>query len=179
MSSNVASWGAESRLVHVTLPPGATDTCGGLNLMSFMSTAMARGALDAAAGPARASPVTVIVPFIAAGWTSQWNGNVPGVGSVTVALVPGKRPPSAPGGTTPVENDPSSAVNVWGLPPTLANRIVEPAATVSSVGSNRSDSLVRNPPGSMPSTRWTGEALAGFGCTTTMPFIFAGLMRQK
>ena len=59
-----------------------------------------------------------------------WNAYVPGLVTVNVALVPAKRPPSAPGGTTPVSKVPSSAVMVWGLPPTLANRIVDPAGAV-------------------------------------------------
>ena len=93
-------------------------------------------------GPAGAAPVTVRVPVIACGCTSQWNLNVPGSLRVMDAFVPAKRPASAPGMTIPVSNEPSSAVSEWGLPPTLANWSVEPAFTVSVSGTNRRRSPV-------------------------------------
>src|SRR5438270_2885369 len=161
---------------HVTLPPGATETSGGLKAKSTTSTDAAVAAADGGAGPSVAVPVTVSVPVIAWGWTSQWNLNVPGFFRVNVALVPAKRPPSAPGGTTPASKEPSSAVNVCGLPPTLANRIVDPACAVSVLGRNRRVSPSRA--GSRASTRLVAAGWAP-GLTTMIPFIFDGLMRQK
>ena len=94
-----------------------------------------------------------------------------------MALDPAKRPPSGPGWMMPVLKDLSSALNEWGLPPTLATSNVVPAATSSLGVSKRSDSpsmLV----GSIVWTRTTGDGVP-VGVTTTMPFIFTGLMRQK
>src|SRR5205807_2707552 len=82
--------------------------------------------------------------------------NVPGLLIVTLTLVPANRPPSGPGGTTPLSNEPSSAVNVWGLPPTLANRIAEPVVVCSCAGSKRRASPGRA--GSKASARCTGAA---------------------
>src|SRR5438309_10630917 len=175
-SSNDAVCSTSPVLCHVTLPPGATDNCGGLKAKSTMSTDAVGGAADGGAGPARSVPVTVSVPFITCGWISQWKVYVPGLGTVTVALLPAKRPPSAPGATTPVSKEPSSAVIVCGLPPTFANWIVEPASAVSVFGTNRRVSA-----GSAGSTASTRLVAAGWtpGVTTMTPFIFEGLMRQK
>jgi hypothetical protein len=120
--------------------------------------------------------VTVTTPFIAAGRTTQWNLKVPGLVRVILVLLPAKRPPSAPGVMVPVSKEPSSAVRVWGLPPTSATSRVVPAGTVSLAGSKRSRSPVK--PGS---TAWTRVTLATWppGLTITVPFILAGLMRQK
>jgi hypothetical protein len=120
--------------------------------------------------------VTVTVPFMAAGWISQWNLKVPAWFRVTLAFLPAKRPPSAPGLMMPVSKAPSSAVRVCGLPPTLATSRVVPAGTLSLAGSKRSLSPVK--PGS---TAWTRVVLGSSapGSTTRTPFILAGLMRQK
>src|SRR5215211_3765387 len=115
-------------------------------------------------------------PFMAAGWTSQWNLNVPAWFRVTLALLPAKRPPSAPGSMTPVSKEPSSAVRLCGLPPTLATSRVVPAATANSGGSKRSLSPVK--PGSTAWTR-TARGSSGPGSTVRTPFVLAGLMRQK
>src|SRR3954447_5252055 len=175
-SSNVAVCSTSPLLCHVALPPGATDNCGGLKAKSTMSTDAAGGAADGGAGPARSVPVTVSVPFITCGWISQWKVYVPGLGTVTVALLPAKRPPSAPGATTPVSKEPSSAVIVCGLPPTFANRIVEPASAVRLLGRNCNGAPSRA--GSRASTRFVAAGW-GPGLTTMMPFIFDGLIRQK
>jgi len=130
------------------VPPGATETCGGLKNRSPISTLAVRGADDAACGagggaPPVALPVMMNVPFMAAGWTSQWKPIVPGFRRTMLVFVPAKRPPSAPGVTTPLSKLPSSAVSVCGFPPTLANTIVEPTSTVSVAGSNRRVSPAR------------------------------------
>src|SRR4029453_13416294 len=161
------------------LPPGATDTSGSTNLRSCMETLAWLGAVEAAAAPpppAAASPVTVSTPFMAAGWTSQWNGKVPALGRGPVPLVPAKRPPSAPGVIVPVSKEPSSAVRGCGLPPMFAPTRGGPAWTSSCGGSKRS--LSPSLAGSVAWMRLTRDGWAP-AVTSTTPFILAGLMRQK
>src|SRR5436305_2012031 len=52
-SSNVAVYGADPRLVHVTSPPGATDACAGLNAKSTVSTLTCLAASDGGAARSR------------------------------------------------------------------------------------------------------------------------------
>ena len=101
---------------------------------------------------------------------------MPGFVSTTLAFVPANRPPSAPGVTTPVSKEPSSAEKVWGLPPTLATSTVDPALTLRVSGLKRRRSPGRA--GSMASTRLTA-APALSPVTVMTPFILDGLMRQK
>ena len=70
--------------------------------------------------------------------------------------MPANRPPSGPGVTTPVSNEPSSAVSVWGLPPTLANTIVDPAGT-DEVGRAEAEGGSPSMAGSRASTRRVGS----------------------
>jgi hypothetical protein len=95
---------------------------------------------------------------------------------VTLLLWPAKRPPSAPGSITPVSKEPSSAVSVCGLPPTLATTSDVPEGTVSRAGSKRRRSPVK--PGSTACTR-AALAVVAAGRTISTPFIFAGLTWQK
>ena len=169
-------WGAWPRLVTVTLPPAATEASLGSKAKSTAPTSTSRGPADARAWvPAAAWPVTLTVPFMAAGWISQWNSKVLAWFRVTLAFLPAKRPPSAPGSMMPVPKEPSSAVRVCGLPPTFATSRVY--RRPRSVRPGRSGACRRE----AGSTAWTRVVLGSSapGSTVRTSFILAGLMRQK